>query len=233
MAGSTLNFPNNNTTCTAGLILNDWSALGAITEYRRSVRFILTAGHCGSVGDHVTNPLEQVAGDVVWKSAVHDFLLIRVEPRLDHGVAPGCMPGSGSLPCVSISSHYYPRAIGNLFVGGPQLSSNIAVNGITMSGASICISGGVGGTTCGHTSTPRPQSFPADPPGRADLSFTNGPMTSIGEGDSGAPLYSSNGNAFGILTGGWGSDGTIAGARYTPVSQFFAEQSGYGLAPPE
>ena len=34
--------------CTAGLVLKDDSALSGLTEYRRSVRVVLTAGHCGN-----------------------------------------------------------------------------------------------------------------------------------------------------------------------------------------
>jgi hypothetical protein len=231
MAGTL--FSTANGSCTAGLILKDNSRLSGITEYRRSVRFILTAGHCGSVGDRFTTAAGTTVGDVVWKSSTHDFLLVRVEPRLDRGVAPGCIPGSQTLPCVAISSHYYPRAVGRVFTGGPLQSESAPVNGTTMSGATIAISGGVGGTTIGHTSIQRPQGGPADPPHAQDLSFTRGPMSSIGPGDSGAPLLSHNGNVFGVLNGAWGGAAGPNGARYTKVSLFFAEQSGYALAPPE
>ncbi|HEY6795426.1 MAG TPA: trypsin-like serine protease [Kineosporiaceae bacterium] len=223
--------------CTAGLVLMDTSVFGGITEYRRSVRFILTAGHCGQVGDRFTTmPEGNVGGDVVWKSATHDLLLIRVEPRLDRGVAPGCIPGSGTLPCVAISSHYYPRAVGRVFTGGPGNSDSVAVGGTTQSGVSICISGGVSGTICGHTSMPRPAGFPPDPPDAQDRAFTSGPSTV--PADSGGPLYSFNGNVFGILRGDnatmrAGGSIDILGAIYTPVSVFFAERSGYALAPPE
>ncbi|HEY6793150.1 MAG TPA: trypsin-like serine protease [Kineosporiaceae bacterium] len=237
MAGTDMH-SNRAARCTAGLVLMDNSLLGGITEYRRSVRFVLTAGHCGQVGDRFfTVPEDNVVGDVVWKSATHDLLLIRVEPRLDRGVAPGCLPGSSTLPCVAISSHYYPRAVGRVFTGGPGNSDSIAVGGTTQSGVSICISGGVGGTVCGHTSAPRPPDGPPDDPtGAQQLSFTSGPATQFG--DSGGPLYAFNGNVFGILYGDsrrTRADGSSEslGAIYTPVSVFFAETSGYALAPPE
>ncbi|HEY6793177.1 MAG TPA: trypsin-like serine protease [Kineosporiaceae bacterium] len=223
--------------CTAGLVLMDNSVLGGTTEYRRSVRFVLTAGHCGQVGDRfVTVPEGNVVGDVVWKSPTHDLLLIRVEPRLDRGVDPGCLPGSWTLPCVAVSAHYYPRAVGRVFTGGPQQSESVPVGGTTQSGVPICISGGVSGTICGHTSAPPPTDYPPDPPDARDRAFTAG---SVGTqpGDSGAPLYSFNGNVFGIATGIYGEimdDGSssIRGVRYTPVSVFFAETSGYAPAPP-
>jgi hypothetical protein len=150
MAGTTLE--SDEGYCTAGLVLKDNSALGGVTEYRRSVRFILTAGHGGQVGEHFTTTAGNVVGDVVWKSTTHDLMLIRVEPRLDRGVAAGCQ---GVL-----------------------------------------------------------------------------------DGDSGAPLYAFNGNVFGILYGEWGDVGPDGsprqrGVSYTPVSEFFAEQGGYALAPAE
>ncbi|HEY6796790.1 MAG TPA: trypsin-like serine protease [Kineosporiaceae bacterium] len=235
MAGT--HMTSRNAECTAGLVLRDYSTFSGITEYRRSVRFILTAGHCGQVGDHfITVPDGNVVGDVVWKSATHDLLLIRVEPRLDRGVAPGCQPGSGTLPCVAISSHYYPRAVGRVFTGGPVNSDSVPVGGTTPSGVPICFSGGVSGTICGHTSIPRPAGRYPDPPAAQDRAFTTGPASE--PGDSGAPLYSFNGNVFGILYGRYGDtrdDGSrqAFGVSYTPVSVFFAEQSGYALAPPE
>ncbi|HEY6793483.1 MAG TPA: trypsin-like serine protease [Kineosporiaceae bacterium] len=212
--------------------------MSGITEYRRSVRFILTAGHCGQVGDHFTTTSGVDVGDVIWKSASHDFLLIRVEPRLDRGVAPGCVPGGSTLPCVAISSHYYPRAVGRVFTGGPLQSESVAVGGWTLSGSSICVSAGFSGTVCGHTSTPTPADMPPDGPNQQDTAYTRGPADTIVEGDSGAPLYAFNGNVFGVLIGKWGrvqSDGShvMRGVHYTPVSLFFAEQSGYALAPPE
>ncbi|HEY6793151.1 MAG TPA: trypsin-like serine protease [Kineosporiaceae bacterium] len=237
MAGTDMH-SNRAARCTAGLVLMDNSLLGGTTEYRRSVRFVLTAGHCGQVGDRFTTvPEGNVVGDVVWKSATHDLLLIKVEPRLERGVDPACQPGSWTLPCVAISAHYYPRAVGRVFTGGPQQSESMAVRGTTPSGVPICISGGISGTICGHRAAPRPEGYPPDPPNTQDLAFTRGPATQPGA--SGAPLCSVNGNVFGILWGDYGpinADGSQApavGVIYTPVSVFFAETSGFALAPPE
>ncbi|THJ48087.1 S1 family peptidase [Candidatus Frankia alpina] len=229
MAGTTMFSATKR--CTAGLVLKDNSFFGGITEYRRSVRFILTAGHCGSVGDQWTTTSGQVVGKAVWKSAAHhDFLLIRVEPRRDLGVAPGCIPGSQRLPCVVVSSHYYPRAVGRVFTNGPVASESAPVNGTSMSGIEHCLGLGFSGAVCRHRSTERPRDEPADPPDAQDLSFTRGPVRFLQQGDSGSPLFSNNGNVFGIFNGRM-SD--LQGARYTKVLLFFYEQTGYALAPPE
>jgi len=220
--------------CTAGLVLTDDTLFGKATQYRRSVRFILTAGHCGSVGDNFTTPSGQVVGDAIWKSPTHDFLLIKVEPELKRGGVIGCIPGSTNLNCVSISPRYYPRAVGRVFTGGPLTSESIPVPDTGQTSESICISGSRSGSFCGHTSTERPPNFP-DRPGRQDTSFTRGPTSAGSGGDSGAPLYSSDGHVFGILNGNWWyADGSVEqeGLKYTEVSRFFAQQSGYALAPP-
>ncbi|HEY6794193.1 MAG TPA: trypsin-like serine protease [Kineosporiaceae bacterium] len=237
MAGTSLRYRDSQGTtggCTAGLVLQDNSVLGGISEYRRSVRFILTAGHCGTVGERWTTTSGAFVGNAVWKSPTHDLMLIRVEPRLDRGVAPGCEPGSSTLPCVAISSHYYPRAVGKVFTGGPFNSDSIPVTGTAASDTNICISGGYNGTTCGHASTPQPPEVPATPSFAQGALFTRGPMGLLSEGDSGGAVFSNNGNVFGIPIGNWGgSDGVSRGVWYTPVDRFFAEQSGYALAPPE
>ncbi|HEY6797684.1 MAG TPA: trypsin-like serine protease [Kineosporiaceae bacterium] len=232
MAGTSLRQADSHEGCTAGPVLQDNSLLGGITEYRRSVRFILTAGHCGTVGEQWTTTSGVFVGSVVWKSTTHDLMLIRVEPRLDQGVNPGCIPGSGTLPCVAISSHYYPRAVGRVFTGGPYNSDSIAVTGTTRSAGDICISGGYNGTTCGHNSTARPPDF-SDPPNAQGQAFTRGPMTLPGPGDSGGPVFSNNGNVLGVYAGAWARGDVWKGARYTPIDLFFAEQSGYALAPPQ
>jgi Trypsin len=236
MAGTSLRHEDSRggtTGCTAGVVLQDNSLPGRVTEYRRSVRFILTAGHCGEVGQQWKTTAGLIVGNVVWKSATHDLMLIRVEPRLDQGVAPGCTPGSGTLPCLAISSHYYPRAVGNVFTGGPYTSDNIAVTGTTAATDRICISGGYHGTTCGHTSIPRPPGYPPDPPDSQGLVFTRGQMALIDGGDCGGAIFSNTGDVIGVLEGNWGQGDVVNGARYTPIDQFFAERSGYALAPPE
>ncbi|HEY6798773.1 MAG TPA: trypsin-like serine protease [Kineosporiaceae bacterium] len=225
VAGTELSLPGG--ACTAGAVLTANGLLWNVTDYQRSVRYVVTAGHCGSVNDPVSvrtpSGVVQV-GKVTWTSDRADLALVRIEP--DASRRQLCGSGPDGPRCV-ISVAYTPRATGKVLL--PAGAVSVTSTGTPGSSEIFCTSGITTGAMCvWHTYVP-PQPISELPAG-ASLAESAASNTEIG--DSGGPVVSRSGVLYGIIAsrGRVGSsvpDVTV----YTTMDQFFKEQSGYSLAP--
>ncbi|WP_372171700.1 hypothetical protein [Xanthomonas axonopodis] len=219
--------------CTAGLVLKQTGFLANLTPYRRAVRFVLTAGHCGDYNSTVSVDGADL-GYVSWKSSVSDLELIRVEPVLHN--YRHCEAPSTGIHCTIVST-YEPRAVGKVLLSRAILYRSraggldtIAVNGHTPAPPTdrFCTSGMSTDVLCDWTDARIPANFPD--PGLQGLHAATPDFGGLtGPGDSGGPVVSSSGVMHGIIKGQYDNLNMMF---YTSTAQFFREQPDYTIAPP-
>ncbi|MGL4178146.1 MAG: S1 family peptidase [Dermatophilaceae bacterium] len=138
---------------------------------------MLSAGHCGSVGETVGQPgTGNSLGSVVHDDDIHDSLVIDVQPSRDPRVAPYIYEGG-----VLDQPQYYSPVVGD----GPNFV-----------GEYVCTSGAFSGTMCGGRVDAVDVSIDNGPfgggrshPDVVAVSQIDGyPLA--GDGDSGGPVYS-------------------------------------------
>lgn len=117
--------------CTSGPVLMktlmSLIATGNLTRdtWAGATRWIITAGSCGEVGDRFKSSSGKEIGEVVWKiqNSAFSGLAIQVDPESTS--ESGCSSSSyyGSATC-TVLSHYRPRAIARIYLGGDNSSSS-------------------------------------------------------------------------------------------------------------
>jgi hypothetical protein len=224
VAGTELDFPTGY--CTAGLVVVRTGLLANITPRQRATRYVLTAKHCGRMGDPVSVGGREV-GQVSWVDPVEDLELVRIDPT-SHG-QPFCSPTSQGFHCTGTPT-YDPAASGRVVLTTLQSRALSAIpvtgTGAPADGEVFCVSGKSSGQSCEFTSAPWRSEIGPRTPGQALA--TGG--TLILNGDSGGPVVSSRGRIYGVVEST--ATGTLHSALiYVRVSQFFADAGGYGLAP--
>ncbi|PPU76435.1 S1 family peptidase [Xanthomonas cucurbitae] len=217
--------------CTAGLVLKQKGFLANLTPYRRAVRFVLTAGHCGDYNSAVSVRGSDL-GYVSWKSNVSDLELIRVEP-VNHSYRYCSAPSTG-LTC-SVVSRYEPRALGKVLLSRAALYrsreeglASIAVSGHAPASPTerFCTSGRTTDVMCYWTDA----RIPAGKTITAGLLGATADFGDlIGPGDSGGPVVNASGVMHGIIKGNSADFNMLL---YTSTAQFFHEQPDYEIAPP-
>ncbi len=217
--------------CTAGLVLKQKGFLANLTPYRRAVRFVLTAGHCGSYNSSVSVRGTDL-GYVSWKSNVSDLELIRVEP-INHSYRFCSAPSTG-INC-SVVSTYEPRALGKVLLSQAAVYRSregglvsIAVSGHAPASPDerFCTSGRTSDVMCYWTAARIPAGNPTSA-GSLGATADFGDLTS--PGDSGGPVVNTSGVMHGIIQAHAPNLNMMV---YTSTAQFFHEQPDYEIAPP-
>lgn len=227
LSGTQLVFPQGE--CTAGLVLKKTGMWENMTPYRRAVRYVLTASHCGRTNDDVKVG-NQVVGKFVWRSERSDLRLVRIEPsrrNFTHCSAP-----STGLTC-SIVTTYEPLALGKIFVSTTGIALSIRGTGAPNTNEVFCTSGHTTGINCtwGKVPTPPGWMHPVTP------EITKSAETygrNVEGGDSGGPVasFGTRGLIYGIIsTKGMHWSEHPNKMTYVPIAQFFQEQPGYEIAP--
>jgi len=201
VAGTELSFEGS--WCTAGLVLQANGFLSNLTQYRVATRYVLTAGHCGDVGESVsveTDSEEIVVGTVTWKSEVSDLALVEVPPGQTR--RQQCSVGSSGEFC-TIVIDYYPRATGDVIlntpaadIGGGRQTRAVTGTGTPSTNEVFCTSGRTTDILCTW--------------GAVDFSAENQPAgtawaetfaSNVVAGDSGGPVVSRSGTVYGVIGG--------------------------------
>jgi hypothetical protein len=220
IAGDRLTYPRGNV-CTAGAILRDSSSGQQLTQYRRSIRYVLTAGHCGDMGDQVRTG-SAVLRAVVGKSSVSDLELVRVDPQrfLTFGChattrGPYCLPGSD----------YRPRGRGRIRMGTPRPSqgSGPSRGGTSSSAPSARTPGSCAPGPCPGTPAACGRREGGWAPPFADRILLRG--------DSGGPVVSRSRYVYGIISATTASSTIPFSMAYVTLTQFQSEKPSFRLAP--
>lgn len=224
VAGTKLEFPTSN--CTAGLVVKRTGAFNNFTEYRRALRFVVTSGHCGNVNDTVKVGGRSV-GKMIWKSNINDLSLVQIEPNYRH--LRYCSAPSTGLTC-SIVNRYDPIALGKVILPSLRTRSITAVpvigTGSPANNEVFCTSGKTTGVICTWGKVQVPGWMQT----RSKSAESFGP--NIQAGDSGGPVVSHSGTVYGIIESQGDARSNYPNHMiYVPISNFFAEQPGYELAP--
>ncbi|RIJ45048.1 hypothetical protein DZF93_00465 [Clavibacter michiganensis subsp. insidiosus] len=213
--------------CTAGPVLRASGFFSNLTASAQAFRYVITAGHCASVGQAVRVADTQV-GKVTWVSGQSDLALVRIDPYASR--SPQCFPTTLGHHHCQIVTHYEPRATGQVILArnrlGQELPLPVTGSGVPQPREIYCVSGAQSGVNCTFVSIPTPAGLNLG--AHVLTSETHGAATTVG--DSGGPVVSRSGKIYGIHVDGGRSgsqDESIEG--YIPISQFFHEQPGYAL----
>jgi hypothetical protein len=230
MAGSLITYGGTRAQCTAGAVLTYDGYLGLISAKDRATRYILTAGHCGTLHQGViigrTTP-----GTVTWVSPDSDLELITVEPEVH--VEPRCDHSSLYGSTCYVANRYTPRAVGRvaLTTAGSPGERDIPMQALGTPGAdeTFCSSGQVTLSRCVWRfflgrETPFPSRF------AGVVRAVTGPGNGVRPGDSGGPVVDRQGTLYGIIATSQ-SVHAFDLLGYTPIRAFFRQQPGYALAP--
>ncbi|NKI75393.1 hypothetical protein Dpoa2040_002683 [Dickeya sp. CFBP 2040] len=218
--------------CTAGLVLKQTGGWANLTPYRRAVRFVLTAGHCGDYNSTVSVNGADI-GYVSWKSDVSDLELIRVEP-VRH-VYRHCDAPSTGIHC-TIVPRYEPLAVGKVLLSrsalyrsreGGLVAIAVTDHAPAPSTNRFCTSGFMTDVLCDWTDARIPAGYPVTVQGLRAATPDFGGLTS--PGDSGGPVVSTSGVIHGIIKG---QNDNLNMMLYTSTAQFFHEMPNYTIAPP-
>ncbi|AWG02755.1 hypothetical protein DZF92_09700 [Clavibacter michiganensis subsp. insidiosus] len=221
--------------CTAGPVLAS-SALvrSAFRRMHAATRYVLTAKHCFSMGADV-NMVGGIKGVVMWQSPTDDVEMILVLPHAT-STAPYVVPGSRSHHVIPGRTIYDPRAFNDVITARSPHLDQLFFMRLTGTGnpgrssAAFVTSGVTGGVfdRWFYEETPPAQrnSNPNTASASSSLAGPNRPAA----GDSGGPVYSTNGIVYGVLSGNvyaWG----INHLRYTPIDVILRQLGGaYHLA---
>lgn len=212
--------------CTVGAVLVSTSWYASLIPSARATRYIVTAGHCGEVGDPIRVNYQGVIGSVVWKSAILDAEIAQIDPLPESRA--GCDPSSTLHRC-TVSTTYTPRAIGRIFLFDPAgRYSSLPVTGMGAPAANevFCTSGAHSGVNCTWGAHRLPPGAPPHVLGAR--TFRN----QVEDGDSGGPVASRSGTLYGIISEGmYPHDPDPDFMSYVPLTRILQEQSGYALAP--
>lgn len=196
IAGSRIQFPRDSD-CTVGLVLKKNGYWENVTAYKRAVRYILTADHCGRTGEDVRVG-NSIIGTVVWRSGVSDLQLVQVPPftrRYQHCFA------TSTGPYCSIGFTYEPRAVGKIMTTSRRVRGDVAIpitgTGHPSTNEVFCTSGAVTAWNCswGLVDTPPAWLQPRILERTAESFAAN-----VAYGDSGGPVASSSGVIYGIIS---------------------------------
>ncbi|MBT0567800.1 hypothetical protein [Williamsia sp. CHRR-6] len=110
---------NGNVDCTVGAVLlpGPWEILrNILTVGFANTRWLVTAGHCGNVGDSFSAVTSgEVMGYIDKKLDNADVAFIKVEPGRKGSKNFYCAPGSSSIGCTGVGpTSYFPRASGRV-----------------------------------------------------------------------------------------------------------------------
>jgi hypothetical protein len=156
--GTELRFPDEKN-CTAGMVLKKNGLWANLTSSRKAVRYVVTGGHCGSIGDQVI-VANRTLGKVIWKSGISDLMLIRVLPSYYQTSHCG-IGGSGAPNCIYFV-HTHPLAVSRVLTDTLQARGLSSVpitevrNGAPATGT-FCTSGKTTGVNCTWTTTDLPR----------------------------------------------------------------------------
>ncbi|AND15635.1 trypsin-like serine protease [Rathayibacter tritici] len=213
--------------CTVGAVLISTTWYGSMGPSARATRYIVTAGHCGHVGDPVRVNLQGIIGSVIWESPILDAEIARIDPIAENNF--GCDPSSALHRC-TIATAYTRRATGRIFLfdnGGRYASLPVTGMGVPGVNEVFCTSGAYSGVNCSWGIHPLP---PGSPP------YILGARTfrnQVEDGDSGGPVASRSGTLYGIISDGtYPKDPDPDFMTYVPLSRILQAQPGYTLAPP-
>ncbi|WP_144267602.1 chymotrypsin family serine protease [Leifsonia xyli] len=188
MAGTELIFPGTYPhPCTAGFVVKKNGFWSNLTSYRRAIRYVVTAGHCGNVGD-VVDTAGGPIGKVIWKSNISDLMMIRVLPavaRRSH-----CFVGRYHDVHCSVIQRSEPRAVGKVWTESLRTRGFSPVpisefrDGVPGDVDRFCTSGATTEVNCQWSRMDVPQ-------GQVRGVGEHGAIsdTPVQEGDSGSPVY--------------------------------------------
>ncbi|PPF25978.1 hypothetical protein C5C34_00620 [Rathayibacter rathayi] len=212
--------------CTVGAVLVSTSFYAAVSPKAKATRYIVTAGHCGNVGDPIRVNLQGIIGSVIWKSTMLDVSIARIDPIGESHV--GCDPSSSLHRC-TVATSYMPRATGRIFLFdhfGRYASLPVIGMGVPSVNEVFCTSGARTGVNCSWGVARLPPAAPIFVLGAR--TFRNQVLV----GDSGGPVAGRDGRLYGIVSEGlnW-NDSDPDLMTYVPISRILEEQRGYALAP--
>jgi hypothetical protein len=220
--------------CTAGGVFQ--SSTRVRTAFQAAVRYVLTAGHCGELGDVVKVGGVDI-GVVSWRSSTSDLLLVKVDPSVTRRTA--CSRNSFGVVACSLIDVPATRAASRALLPSfrARTIASVPVERWATAGYTdpFCTSGRTTGVICGWEKRPWSTTFHGEPgPGEEAAESPNGFVTA---GDSGSPVVSLDGTLHGIASSVMPS--AVPGApsipdvmTYTTIAQFLQETDhAYVLAP--
>lgn len=210
--------------CTAGAVLRSTSLLSRARPIANATRYVVTAGHCGNVGETVKVG-DSAAGTVIWASLTYDLALVKIPPSTAQ--RPVCSGASQLHHCTIPPAT--PRAVGRIILnrGSTQRAVPVPGFGIAGVGERFCTSGAVSFANCTFEIASVDPSWLS--PGELAAHTTSG--FTLGPGDSGGPVANISGRLYGIiLSAGTEDHEGIIG--YIPMSTIFHDlRYDYELAP--
>jgi hypothetical protein len=231
VSGSYLRFSGGQA-CTAGLVVVKNGLIHNLSQYNRAIRYVVTAKHCGAMGETVQFAGEDV-GTVKWQDPVNDIELVRIEPD-SHSTRFCSPPTSGIVHCTGAVT-YSPRAAGSVILGSRAFRAVARVpipgTGAPADATLFCVSGARSGPQCGYSVLPVSRDLGLIPGER--VAVNNLGNETIGPGDSGGLVCAPDGRAYGILSGGLTTAGDYRPKLvYTPIGLFFEHiPERYSIAP--
>lgn len=186
MGGTELQFPGGRN-CTAGFVVKKNGFWSNATSYRRAIRYVVTAGHCGFDGDHVKVNGNDI-GRVIWTSQISDLMMIRVLPAVTR--RSHCFVGRYHDIHCSIIQRSEPRAVGQVWTESMRTRSFSPVpisdfrDGVPGDVDRFCTSGATTEVNCQWSRMDVPQ-------GQVRGLGEHGAIsdTPVQGGDSGSPVY--------------------------------------------
>ncbi|AZZ56923.1 trypsin-like peptidase domain-containing protein [Rathayibacter iranicus] len=210
--------------CTAGAVLRATGLLSRAWPIANATRYVVMAGHCGTVGETVKVG-DAVAGTITWVSSDYDLALVKIPPSTVQ--RPVCS-GASQLHHCSIPPAT-PRAVGRIILnrGSTQQAVPVPGFGIAGVGEHFCTSGAVSFVNCTFEIASVKSSWLS--PGELAAHTTTG--FSLQPGDSGGPVANISGRLYGIIISG-GEDDHAGVFGYIPMSTIFHDLGyDYELAP--